>query len=45
MDPGINLCHAQLFREGAVGAAWPRVQPHFDLLPPKRLNSAAGERP
>jgi hypothetical protein len=42
-DLGIDLCIHQLNREGAVGAARPRIHPHCHLTPPEWLDTAANE--
>jgi hypothetical protein len=41
MDPGVNLCCAQLLGGGIVGVAWPWIHPHLGSPLPEQLNPAA----
>jgi hypothetical protein len=44
-DPGVNFRIAQFGGEGMVGAAWPRIHPHWHLKPPEWLDEVADEGP
>jgi hypothetical protein len=45
MDSGVDLCIVKHFREGTVGATWPRIHLHGSFPLTECLNPAAEKGP
>jgi hypothetical protein len=44
-DPSVDLCIAQLCKEGMIGTTWPQIHPHSHFSLMEWLNVAADKGP
>jgi hypothetical protein len=45
LDPGVDLCIAQLYGEGMIGTTWPRILSHSHFSLAEWLNASANKGP